>query len=554
MLQDLTLGGQHIEIIDEFPFFSYLLADMHPHVLAMPFTLLAIALALNLFTGWESYFHKGRRLVDWIRTLNFWLTALVLGSLAFLNTWDFPIYVGLFCLIWAFKRYRTEGWTAGLLWEFLKNGVALGIAGVLLYLPFYIGFGSQAGGILPSLEFMTRGVHFWVLFAVLLVPITVYSLVHAKHKLEWCDLWSGARATLILFAVLFFLMLVYGALLLSFQQWGPELAVSQNPYLSALGVKMTQGGNAFAGVHAGFPAGEILSQSLLRRLRSPGTWLTLGILLTIALGVLLKRNGNPENNVETGAGETTHDREAELFVFILVFLGLLLTIFPEFFYLRDQFGTRMNTIFKFYFQAWIFWGIAAAVGSAMLFHQLRGWRGVVFQVVWILTVTAGLAYPVVMLWNKTNAFSMNEWTLDGNAYIRKYNPDEYAAISWLQDAPMGVVAEAIGGSYTDYARVSTRTGLPTVLGWPGHESQWRGGGEEMGSRLSEIQLLYETGDWNEALRILQGYNVRYVFIGHLERSAYRVETAKFEDNLAAIFTNNSVTIFEVPADPGATQK
>ncbi len=75
------------------------------------------------------------------------------------------------------------------------------------------------------------------------------------------------------------------------------------------------------------------------------------------------------------------------------FSAWLLTVFPEFFYLRDQFGTRMNTIFKFYFQAWIFWGIAAAAGSAILFRQLRGWRSTAFQVLWIVTILAGYGLP-----------------------------------------------------------------------------------------------------------------------------------------------------------------
>lgn len=549
VLQDLTLGGQHVEVIDEFPFFSYLLADMHPHVLAMPFTLLAIALALNLFLDNGSYKDSSHRLVDWFKQAGFWLTALVLGSLAFMNTWDFPIYVGLYCLILGFKRYRLEGWNAGILWGFLKHGLVLGIAGILLYLPFYVGFGSQAGGILPSLEFMTRGVHFWVLFAALLVPIILFCFYYARQSLGSGELWKGAKVTLLMLGILFFLMLVYGALSLSFQQWGPELASSKNTFFASLGVRMTEGGDAFAGVHAGYPAGEILGQSLLRRLRAPGTWLTLGVLMTIAMGVLLNRKADRE--IATGARES--QPKAELFVIILILMGLLLTIFPEFFYLRDQFGTRMNTIFKFYFQAWVFWGIAAAAGSAMLFRQLRGWRATVFQIAWILTILAGLAYPAVMLWNKTNAFSMQEWTLDGNTYIQKYNPDEYAAISWLQSASTGVVVEAVGGSYTDYARVSTRSGMPTVLGWPGHESQWRGGGEEMGSRFSDIQLLYETGDWNEALRVLRGYNVRYVYVGHLERSTYQVETAKFEANLSIAYSNGSITIYEFSGDTGAAQ-
>lgn len=554
VLQDLTLGGQHVEIIDEFPFFSYLLADMHPHVLAMPFTLLAIALSLNLFIGGETYLSKGRGLSDWLKNTNFWLTALVMGSLSFINTWDFPIYVGLYCLVWAFKRYHTEGWSAGILWEFLKNGLALGIAGLLLFLPFYIGFGSQAGGILPSLEFMTRGVHFWVLFAVLLVPLGAFSFYHAKSSLSWKGVRLGVKVVIILLGVLFALMLVYGSLLLSFQLWGPALMASTNPYLSALGVKMSQGGTALAGVHAGYPPIEILTQSLLRRLRSPGTWLTLGALLSINLGVLLKRREGPEINDEHAALETPGRDNVEIFVFILVLLGLLLTLFPEFFYLRDQFGTRMNTIFKFYFQAWILWGLSAAVGSAILFQQLRGWRAALFQIVWIMTLLAGLAYPILMLWDKTNAFSTKDWTLDGNAYIQKYNPDEYAAIEWLQQAPMGIITEAVGGSYTDYARVSTRSGLPTVLGWPGHESQWRGGGEEMGSRFSDLQVLYETSDWYDALRVLQSYNVRYIYVGNLERSTYRVKIEKFAANLATVFTNGSVTIYEVPAVDGAAGK
>lgn len=145
---------------------------------------------------------------------------------------------------------------------------------------------------------------------------------------------------------------------------------------------------------------------------------------------------------------------------------------------------------------------------------------------------------------------MADWTLNGNAFIQRYNPDEYDAILWMQKAPLGIVTEAIGGSYSDYARVSTRSGQPTVLGWPGHESQWRGGAEEMGSRYGDIEELYETRNWERAADILQTYGVRYVYVGNLERSTYQVNTGKFDEMLMKAYTNESVTIYQVPMGIG----
>jgi uncharacterized membrane protein len=146
------------------------------------------------------------------------------------------------------------------------------------------------------------------------------------------------------------------------------------------------------------------------------------------------------------------------------------------------------------------------------------------------------------------------WTLDGNAYIGQYDPDEQAAMDWLKKAPYGVLAEAVGGSYTSAARMSTQSGLPTVLGWPGHEAQWRGGALEMGSRQDDLSQLYRTRDWNEARTILTRYNVRYIVVGQLEASTYRaddqkslrgMDITKFQKNLKVAYQNQGVTIYEV---------
>lgn len=98
----------------------------------------------------------------------------------------------------------------------------------------------------------------------------------------------------------------------------------------------------------------------------------------------------------------------------------------------------------------------------------------------------------------------------------------------------------------DYERISTHTGLPTVLGWVGHELQWRGGLTEMGTRQSDVSLLYESKNWDDALRTIQMYDIRYIYIGTVERNTYHVVDAKFIQNLPLVFTNATVEIFEVP--------
>jgi uncharacterized membrane protein len=226
-------------------------------------------------------------------------------------------------------------------------------------------------------------------------------------------------------------------------------------------------------------------------------------------------------------------------------LGALLCIMPEFFYLRDQFGWRMNTIFKFYFQAWIVFSLAAAYAITEICHRLkRRTTKVVYSVFIIGILGTGLIYPSFALRDKTNSFRNLEMTFDGNKYYENANPLENEAINYLIKAPYGVVAEAVGGSYSGYGRVSRLTGLPTVLGWLGHESQWRGGADEIGNRESDIKELYITSNWEFTQTILEKYQIRYIFIGQLEKNTYPVLESKFENNLTKVFSNAEITIYE----------
>ena len=138
-----------------------------------------------------------------------------------------------------------------------------------------------------------------------------------------------------------------------------------------------------------------------------------------------------------------------------------------------------------------------------------------------------MVYPGLSLPAKTNQFKLSEWGLDGGSYLEAQNPDEMAAIRWLQKATFGNIAEAVsptGGSYTGYARAATLSGLPGVLGWVGHESQWRGGGNAMGNRQADLARLFCSRDPEEILAIIHQYQISYIFLGDLERSTYKLGT------------------------------
>lgn len=230
----------------------------------------------------------------------------------------------------------------------------------------------------------------------------------------------------------------------------------------------------------------------------------------------------------------------------MIALGALLIIGPEFLYLRDNFGYRINTIFKFYYQAWIVLSLAAAYAIVVLFRNLRGAANLAFSALFVLVLIVGLTYPVLSLPNKTSSFNPPFGrTLDDFDRVQRESPDEAAAINWLRSAPDGVVAEAVGGAYSNYARISIYTGLPTVLGWDNHEGQWRDQSLQ-GTRKADIQTLYTTNDWITTQEILDRYDIRYIFIGNLERSTYQVNEEKFNRFLRPVFQQGSVTVYEVP--------
>ena len=179
----------------------------------------------------------------------------------------------------------------------------------------------------------------------------------------------------------------------------------------------------------------------------------------------------------------------------------------------------------------------------------------------LVTTAVAAAEPVILKewrfdtpgdpegWNKTNGFDPTRgFSLDGKRDFYLSAADEMKAAEWLAEAPTGVMTEAIsdtGGSYTTYNSISTFSGMPTVLGWVGHEAQWRGGYEEIGSRQADVKELYSTSKWERAQAIIDMYNIRYIVVGNTELGTYQVDQGKFDEHLEKVFDSQSVDIYEV---------
>jgi uncharacterized membrane protein len=394
------------------------------------------------------------------------------------------------------------------------------IVAYLMYLPFFIGFDSQAGGLVPNFMFPTRGAQLWVMWGTLFVALFAYLIsLTRNHSANWrAGIFSALGVVLVLLIAMFALGFVGLKL-------KPDLI---EPIVAAQGLSVS-----------GF-----IAASMTRRLAYIGSLLTMLALLTPALAFLLADHRLPTTDDETSMAVSR--QPSAVFVLLLIALGSLLIIGPDFVYLSDNFGWRINTIFKFYYQAWIVLSLASAYGTVVLLHQLRGAANVIFSVMVTLVLIVGLAYPVFGFITKTNGFNPPfEYTLDDFDRVQRENPDEAAAMLWLRSAPDGVIAEAVGGAYSAYARVSIYTGLPTVLGWGNHEGQWRDYALQ-GSRAQDIEALYTSPDWVTTQAIIERYNIRYIYIGNLERSTYRVSEEKFNLFLKPVFQQGIVTIYEVP--------
>jgi YYY domain-containing protein len=495
----------------EFPFFSFLSGDLHAHWMAIPFNLLALALLLDL---WRSDYSLNGRF--WrLHPLRLVVTAVVIGAIGFVELWDFPAFLFLLMVL-------------ALGWNFLREGrlnlavvrravgfaLPVSLIAVVAFLPFYLGLHPVSEGVQP---------------------------LEAVYTTPWAPLETTiTQPHHFIYAWLPFTWLALAFFVVSIARWRLSLSrvsLAMVPALLPLAIwsVLVLGRRGLSG----------FGEEIATRAAGWVTMLMLVSLLTLATLAYIRRAVDDE---------VQEDRKSLLFALAMSGTAFLLLLGIELFWVQDPYGTRFNTLFRLGYQAWIFLSIGTAFG---LHYILSSWRvgsalSLVRRVGWgmatLLILLAALVYPVpATLW-RTNEFH-NSRTLDGLALSNHFNPDEGKAIDWLGENVKGsaVVLEAVGDDYNaDQGRVSARTGLPTILSWPGHEYTWRGSKRPLEGRAEAVEKIYKTLDIGEAKATLEDFNVEYVYVGRFERDKYGEQgLSKFEQFMTVVFQNDAVTIYQM---------
>ena len=250
---------------------------------------------------------------------------------------------------------------------------------------------------------------------------------------------------------------------------------------------------------------------------------------------------------------------AALLWLLVAGLGLLTVV--EALYVDDFFGSpneRMNTVFKVHYQAWGLLAIAAGPGLILAWRRLTRPDGLrlkltrtAFVSVLALLAIPALVYPLIATGAKTDASPVSG-SLDGLAADRLRRPSEVAAAEWMRaHAPRNaVLLEAPGRAYSGDSRISTWTGIPTVIGWTQHEDLWRGPDPRIAARTADVETAYRTTDPALRRAVLDRYGVTHVVAGDSERERYGPEVeARLRHDLSVAFTHGATTIFQVRPAP-----
>src|SRR3989338_5094194 len=233
-------------------------------------------------------------------------------------------------------------------------------------------------------------------------------------------------------------------------------------------------------------------------------------------------------------------------------------ILYEFFYLKDIYPAhyRANTMFKLVYQSFIMLSISSAYIIVRIASTIKPkkfkilkifniyWVYLLFTILFLILVFIYTYFAIKSYYGDLKTYS----GLDGTVYLKNKYPQDHEAILWINKNIKGspVIVEAQGDSYTDYARISANTGLPTILGWTVHEWLWRGSYDIVAPRIEEVRLIYESQSLEQTRMLLEKHKVEYIYVGKLEREKYtNINESKFEEFGRVVFESRNTRIYKL---------
>jgi uncharacterized membrane protein len=239
---------------------------------------------------------------------------------------------------------------------------------------------------------------------------------------------------------------------------------------------------------------------------------------------------------------------------LFLFASLLLAV-PEIVSVKDIYGEdylRANTMFKMSFQAYLALGIGSFTAAIMIIAVQRVWLAR-FGLAFMLTVMTVPQF--VFAW-----FVYDQWlrppgiasvTLEGSLFLQRDSRD-LDFVSYLRahrPAQGQTILEASGNSYTAAARISTATGIPTVLGWHNHEWLWRGTTTFWQGRAEDVERFYTVADLEWRKAFVRRFQIRFVVLGRFENERYSGLDIEGLKRLGRVVLNPSNSEFLVEIDP-----
>ncbi|MBT3240454.1 MAG: hypothetical protein HON98_01035 [Chloroflexi bacterium] len=467
--------------ITEFPWFTFIYADLHAHMIALPITVLALAWVLSVFFGSL----KNQKLLSGRVLGGLFLGGLAIGALRPTNTWDLPTYLalGVVALIYAGWKYSDPQkwpWKKPLpadlqkgLWIALSVLILVAFT-FMLYLPFSESYVQAYGSIDEWTGSQTPSNSYWVhwgIFLFILITFLVWETRQWMANTPVSSLRKLEPFTLLIILVILALFITMAIMHIKY-----EIRVY---------------------------------------------WIALPLALWSA--VMLLRPKLSENKKA---------------VYFLIGTSFFLTLMVETIVLVGDIG-RMNTVFKFYLQVWVIFGTISAAALGWILDEIKEWKSIprfFWQTALAFILFLGFLYPFTATAAKIRDRFTPEVSrsLDGMAYMEysTYSDQgavfnlaqDYRAIQWLQQNIEGtpVIVEGVAPIYRWGSRISIYTGLPTVLGWEWHQIQQRAAGTPYAvqDRLQEVAAFYQTEDPTSAMAFIDKFDVSYIVLGQLETAYY----------------------------------